>query len=84
MTRARAYRRRWIAAFGILALATLLAACGQTTTPANNGANAGVKTTATPTTLTGTPTATTIVLPYSFPKQSKRRWSGALMTSTRS
>lgn len=69
MTRARAYRTRWIATIGMLALATLLAACGQTTTPAANGANAGVKATATPTTLIGTPTATTIPLPYTFPKQ---------------
>lgn len=69
MTRARAPRGRWIAAIGILALATLLAACGQTTTPSNNDANAGVKATAAPTALTGTPTATTIPLPYTFPKQ---------------
>jgi photosystem II stability/assembly factor-like uncharacterized protein len=53
----------------LLALIALLAACGQTTSPATNGADAGLKAITTPTLARGTPTATTIPLPYTFPKQ---------------
>lgn len=53
----------------LLASMALLAACGQTTTSATNGADASLKTLKTPTVVSGTPTATTIPLPYTFPKQ---------------
>ena len=53
----------------LLASMALLAACGQTTTPATNGADAGLKALKTPTLVSGTPTPTTIPLPYTFPKQ---------------
>src|SRR6185437_10897115 len=69
MAQTRGHRTQWIAAFGMLALVALLAACGQTTTPATNGADASRKALKTPTIVTGTPTATTIPLPYTFPKQ---------------
>ena len=66
---ARGHRGRWIASISALGLLLLLAACGQTTPPATNGAHAGVRATTTPTTISGTPTPTAIPLPYSFPKQ---------------
>ena len=54
----------------LLASMALLAACGQTTTTsATNGADAGLKALKTPTLTSATPTATTIPLPYTFPKQ---------------
>ncbi|HEY1389334.1 MAG TPA: sialidase family protein, partial [Ktedonobacterales bacterium] len=47
----------------------LLAACGQTTTSATNGANAGLQALKTPPAMSGTPSPTAIPLPYTFPKQ---------------
>lgn len=53
----------------MLSLILLLAACGQTTTPATNGAGAGLQALTTPSATSGTPTPTAIPLPYTFPKQ---------------
>ncbi len=65
----RRHHARGLAAVALLALMTLLAACGQATAPATNGADAGLRALTTPSATSGTPTPTAIPLPYTFPKQ---------------
>jgi photosystem II stability/assembly factor-like uncharacterized protein len=62
-------RVRWVASVAMLSLVALLAACGQTSAPATNGATAGLQASQTASATNGTPTATAIPLPYTFPKQ---------------
>lgn len=64
---------RVIASAGVLFLVALLAACGQTTQTATNGAAAGLNALktplATPSAANGAASPTDVPLPYTFPKQ---------------
>ncbi|HEY1387588.1 MAG TPA: hypothetical protein VGF38_03510, partial [Ktedonobacterales bacterium] len=63
----RRHQMHRLAAVAALSLIMLLAACGQTTTSATNGANAGLQALKTPPAMSGTPSPTAIPLPYTFP-----------------
>lgn len=65
----RRHDARELVSVALLALMTLLAACGQTTTSATNGADASPRALKTPSATSGTPSPTAVSLPYTFPKQ---------------
>ena len=65
----REHRLRWVTSAVTLSLIVLLAACGQTSAPATNGADAGLQALQTTSATSGSPTPTAIPLPYTFPKQ---------------
>lgn len=67
MAMVREHHVRWGASVALIALIALLAACGQTTTSATNGADAGLRALQTTSATNGSPSATAIPLPYTFP-----------------